>query len=539
MYVLGLLGLLLLFLAAFGLEQWIASIGVSANTKPTTQSHLKDAGIFIYEHQPLHQSRQILKKSATPPNCLAVSSTHVFAAQEGKGVVHVYSREKGNQEAIVPFTERISSITLACNESVLVLGSVDGKIFLWEPASGRQITTAQSHLQAVIALAVDPTSNFLISASADSTCHIWSLPSLLSFSNIGAQALVPLQTFTSHRAEVTALAVGHSAGWANIAITASKDKTCLIWDYHSNSLLRTYLLPAVPASLVVDGADRAVYIGYEDGSVQQLDLYEQREAVQDARDSNAPIQPSAKSLWKPTDASVGAASSLSLSWDSCILLSGHTSGQILSWDVATGRLQNSILQQPLPGPVDNLSFLPVSGFAHEADRKFRIPAIVKPRFGAFDSGDGSIPGNYVVNIELTSSQRDADSDGVSIFEQALTAPSFPQALLDEGLAELSSWGDNLAAHANGAADGEIDEDFMTLDGPEKPGERSLAQENLWLKKQIDALRRLQTASFEKIDKINAERRALIKREQKRMGKGAVDGDESMGSNSGDDSDESD
>lgn len=57
---------------------------------------------------------------------------HVFAAQAGTAVVHVYSREKGgNQEATAHFPDRISSIALAGGD-ILVLGTEGGRLFLWE-----------------------------------------------------------------------------------------------------------------------------------------------------------------------------------------------------------------------------------------------------------------------------------------------------------------------------------------------------------------------------------------------------------------------
>lgn len=102
------------------------------SSKPATSSNLKDVGIFIHEFQPLAALRGTFKKSTTAQNCLAVSASHIFAAQVEKGVVHVYSRDKGNQEAIVPFRERIHSVALAANDTILIIGTDGGSIILWE-----------------------------------------------------------------------------------------------------------------------------------------------------------------------------------------------------------------------------------------------------------------------------------------------------------------------------------------------------------------------------------------------------------------------
>ena len=493
-------------------EQFVASVGVP-NTAPKTNLS-KDAAIFIQQLRPLLAQQHVFKKSATQPNCLAVSSTHIFAAQREKAVVHVYSREKGNQEAIVPFTERITCIALACDGTVLVLGTAEGRIFLWELASGRQISTSQAHLQAVTAVAGDGMGNFLLSASKDSSVHVWSLPALLSFANDGAQAISPTRTFTSHRAEVTTLVTGQSTGFANFAVTASSDKTCLIWDYHTGTILRTYLLPAVPTCLGIEATERAVYVGYEDGSVQLLDLFASAFGSGSihnvSKQAQAPIQPSQSSLWQSPE-NLGAVLSISVSFDGSLVLSGHENGSVCSWDVGKNGSPTSLLQNSLPGPVTNLQFLPVSGSIEDQQSRLRAPVVVKPKFGAITSSDAAVPSHYAVKVELVSA---IHTGAPSIFEDALNRPAFSTSLLDDGLHELSNWGK--AGRTNGPIEQEYSEDFMALDEPAAEQTLSLEQQNSALKAELEALRRLQRASFDKIEKISSEKKVLMHRENKRL-----------------------
>jgi pre-rRNA-processing protein IPI3 len=90
----------------------------------------KDAGIYEHTLHPTHATSAILKKSSVLTGALALSDTHVFAAQQDKSTVHVYARPKGNQEAVVTFQERIRSI--AINDDVLFLGTQEGRIIVWE-----------------------------------------------------------------------------------------------------------------------------------------------------------------------------------------------------------------------------------------------------------------------------------------------------------------------------------------------------------------------------------------------------------------------
>lgn len=113
-------------------ETLIASL--IGSKKVQTSSTLKDAGICVQDLQPTSALRATFKKSSTPPNGLAVTPTHIFAAQVDKSVVHVYNRLKGNQEATVPFPERIRSLAVAGghNGEVLILGTEGGRLILWE-----------------------------------------------------------------------------------------------------------------------------------------------------------------------------------------------------------------------------------------------------------------------------------------------------------------------------------------------------------------------------------------------------------------------
>ena len=115
-------------------ESFIASTYNPANQ--AQHSHSKDLGIHLHEYQPNPSLKASYKKSSTRPNCLAVSASHIFAAQSEKAVVHVYNREHGNQEAIVPFPERIRSLAYSGDAEqdagVLVLGTEAGALVLWE-----------------------------------------------------------------------------------------------------------------------------------------------------------------------------------------------------------------------------------------------------------------------------------------------------------------------------------------------------------------------------------------------------------------------
>jgi pre-rRNA-processing protein IPI3 len=103
----------------------------------------KDVGLYSHSLTPSHTIKSTFKKSSTPVNGLAVSETHIFTAQDQKAHVHVYAIPPDNSNsavspcALVPFPERIRC--LAVVGQVLVLGSTEGRLFLWEVSSSRPL----------------------------------------------------------------------------------------------------------------------------------------------------------------------------------------------------------------------------------------------------------------------------------------------------------------------------------------------------------------------------------------------------------------
>ena len=130
---------------------------IAATKNPEKSSNNTITGIHFHELQPLPSLKSTFKKNSVNTNCLAISASHVFAAQSDKAVVHVYNRGKNNQEALVPFPEKIQCLTLAGEQTgagFLILGTDGGRLILWEVRSiVRKRSVFQSHLTGTCSLA--------------------------------------------------------------------------------------------------------------------------------------------------------------------------------------------------------------------------------------------------------------------------------------------------------------------------------------------------------------------------------------------------
>ncbi|CAM1506086.1 Fc.00g057270.m01.CDS01 [Cosmosporella sp. VM-42] len=349
-------------------EEFISSIcgpPIAANTAVS-----KDVGIYAHSLIPSYAVKSTFKKSSTPVNCLAVSATHIFAAQDQKAHVHVYSRLRGNQEALVPFPERIRSLALIGD--VLVVGSVEGRLFLWEVCTGRQVSTPPCHVQAVSCLAVTP--YHVLSASDDSNINVWSLSRLLEFD---AQAEhEPELTLSNHRGAITSLVVGESTNpETSICVSASKDKTCIIWNYQTGQVLRTLLFSTIPLCVCLDPCARALFVSSDDGALFLVDFFGDKPILGSSSAELASIVLQVNAPLAVSDPEAGQPSCLALTQDGTSIISGHTKGKILRWSLAENSHPAELAN--LNASVTNLHFVAPISSGHQGQRT-KAMNLVKP-----------------------------------------------------------------------------------------------------------------------------------------------------------------
>ena len=309
------------------------------------------------------------------------------------------------------------------------------------------MATTASHLQPVTSLIVDPTSNFILSGSADASVHVWSLPAILSFSRPASSGdrqppNSPIRTFSNHRAAITSLAVGHSNGQHNIVVSTAKDNTAIAWDYRSGRVMRTFLLPSSATCVALDPVDRAFYVGYDDGSIQSVGFYRSdsvQHPLHDPSLQSTPAQASAEDRWLPPSADSSAVKAVSLSYDGTTLLSAHENGKVLSWNIARRKFVTMVAEYT--HPVTNLVVLPPTGLPKTQQLKRTSHTVVKPRhdnaFADPAHAPGAVPVDYAFHTHLVAPSQSRPRQTAE-FTQAFTHTSFPDSMVEEGLAELAA-----------------------------------------------------------------------------------------------------
>jgi pre-rRNA-processing protein IPI3 len=255
----------------------------------------------------------------------------------------------------------------------------------------------------------------VLTGSDDSDIHVWSLPQLLELDSAAEHE--PQRSLSNHRAAITGLSVSPSVSSdTNFCVSASKDKSCIIWNYQTGDALRTLLFPSFPLCLSLDPSSRAVCVSCEDGSIYLTEVFAEKPLLgPGSEEATTVVQVSAP--FGATQPDVGPASCLSLSYDGTMLLTGHPKGQIMRWDIAENKSPVELAN--LNAAVTNIAF--VSPFP--ADQPTKTVTIVKP---------SQAERAYTFAVQF-----DSYAGPETRFDSLLNAAGFPQEAMESAIAAFS------------------------------------------------------------------------------------------------------
>ncbi|KAL8816695.1 MAG: hypothetical protein Q9223_004330, partial [Gallowayella weberi] len=228
-----------------------------------------------------------------------------------------------------------------------------------------------------------------------------------------------------------------------------------------------------------------------------LDFYKKTSVfhtLHDADQTSAPTQPTPSDRWHLHSDIASPAHCLQVSYDGTALLSGHENGKIQCWSPATRGFSNQIADLILP--ITNLLMLPPTGFPNPQTPCLKLHNVVKPRYeSSFTAGNGSsnngtstIPINYTLTAQFLSTLPLPAPAGISDLDTALTHPSFPTSMLEEGIAELASHNQ-----------------FPSTNTTEPSALDTLRTQNADLKAQLDDALRRQRDAIGEVLKLDRER----------------------------------
>lgn len=265
----------------------------------------------------------------------------------------------------------------------------------------------------------------LLTGSDDSNIHVWNLAQLLEL-DVGEDH-EPIASLSNHRGAITSLVVSASDNIdTSLCASASKDKTCVIWNYRSGQVLRTLLFPTAPFCLALDPGARGAFVSTEDGSIYSVDFFGSQPLLgPQSEDSSTVVQITSKFCAVPTES--GSASCLALTHDGTVLLSGHPKGQIYVWSITEQQANSGPKELTnLNAAVTNIIF--VSPLSPSATATTKVWTVVKPAqarrgydFSAQYEADLTSETRFSTVVKAQGFQRDTLDAAIAAFLQPAVA----------------------------------------------------------------------------------------------------------------------
>ncbi|KAI0741405.1 WD40 repeat-like protein [Daedaleopsis nitida] len=298
------------------------------------------------------------KQTSSGSHCTAAVHTRdgqggfMLAAQQDKSILNVYTYQKDQLALKIVLPEKLSAITVDRRGKYCAGATAQGRIFLWEVASGIMYNSWDAHYRQINVLRFTQDAAALVAGSEDSGVSVWSIARLLDDA-LQTELPTPYCTFTDHTLPVTDIVCGVGLFPTCRILTASTDHTVKLWDPASKTLLTTFYFPQPITSVVWDLSERLFFAASADGSIHQVNLFRQREdkfsrAAMEAVGGGGVsdvirINDVDTTATKKRLISVGdAVTAIAISMTSSMLIAGTATGLIHVYDIASHQLLRTL-----------------------------------------------------------------------------------------------------------------------------------------------------------------------------------------------------
>ncbi|KAK2463636.1 hypothetical protein APHAL10511_004387 [Amanita phalloides] len=368
------------------LHQVVLSASASTNSGPGSISlHDIQTGVIVAS----------FKHSSAAPHCTAVVESKnsqggfLLSSQPDKPILNVYNYQKDQICLKIVLPEKLSCIAVDMQGAYCAGATSQGRIYLWEVASGIMYNSWDAHYRQVNVLKFTHDGAALLSGSEDSGVSVWSLSRLLD-DDTQNELPVPYCSLSDHTLPVTDIVCGVGRFPLCRVLTSSLDHSVKLWDLSSKSLLTTFQYPKPIVILAWDKTERLFFAASSDGSIHQTNLFRKQNEKLGAHNLEAVGGSGASDAIRVDDAqkrrliSIGQQiTSMTLSLTSALLLVGTATGLVHVVDIPTHQQLRTISThkgfsithlQTMLKPPDLIGHVNLNQYlSHGADPKENIP----------------------------------------------------------------------------------------------------------------------------------------------------------------------
>ena len=236
--------------------------------------------------------------------------------------VKVPLADQGKVEIVppVPHSQRVTSVAFSPDGSLVLSGSDDGKLKLWQASTGRLIRTLRGHARVngsgVSSVAFSPDGKWALSGGSDTAVKLWDV--------VTGEFI---RGFYGHTKGVTAVAFAPDG---KRMASASYDNTVVVWDALTGNRLFTFRRHVGSVTALAFSPDGTRILS---GAGTQI--YPRR------ADNSAKLWDAATGRIIQTFHHAGELASVSFSPDGTRVLTGSNDKTMKLWDAASGRLLHS------------------------------------------------------------------------------------------------------------------------------------------------------------------------------------------------------
>ncbi|CAF2151692.1 hypothetical protein HID58_002189 [Brassica napus] len=213
------------------------------------------------------------KQCASPAHGLTAVGEKFLAASQlrnasgSSGSIFFWSWNKPQVEVKSFPVESVKALAANSEGTYIVGGGASGDIFLWEVASGKLLKKWHAHYRSVTCLVFSGDDSLLVSGSEDGSVRVWSL--LRLFDDLQRQqqgSTLYEHDFNEHTTSVTDIVIDYG-GCNAFIVSASGDGTCKVWSLSKGKLLRNIIFPAAINALALDPGGSIFYAASVDSKI--------------------------------------------------------------------------------------------------------------------------------------------------------------------------------------------------------------------------------------------------------------------------------